>query len=176
MLAVAVDVRGRRGAAGPVHAKSRLDLAPRTSCFAVHLFDTAELETICRSCVQPFPVPSLAATLPALLALAVVLPGCVASDSRHAPTADADGDGIANADDPDDDNDGTPDAQDAVPFDARDFLDHDRDGRGDSVDPDDDGDNTPDEGDAFPFNPFEHADADGDGVGDFAQRRQGRDG
>jgi len=53
---------------------------------------------------------------------------------------DYDGDGLCDKVDTDDDGDGTPDTDDAFPFDATENADLDGDGIGDYSDPDDDGD------------------------------------
>jgi hypothetical protein len=90
--------------------------------------------------------------------------------------ADADRDGIPNAEDTDDDNDGVPDTADAFPLDPRETSDLDHDGLGDNADADDDGDGTPDVVDAFPADPREHADADLDGIGDNADPDDDNDG
>ena len=70
--------------------------------------------------------------------------------------------------DADSDNDGTPDADDQMPFDANETLDFDGDGTGDNADEDDDNDGSPDVDDAFPFDAAESLDTDGDGIGDNA--------
>ena len=78
---------------------------------------------------------------------------------------DADGDGIPNGRDHDDDNDGAWDAIDALPLDARDWLDTDGDGVGNFEDRDADGDGAGNAEDAFTLDPHEWLDTDGDGIG-----------
>jgi hypothetical protein len=101
-----------------------------------------------------------------------------ADDARqricHPP--DADGDGIADADDRDDDNDGVRDSADAFPLDPAEQADLDHDGVGDNADFDDDGDGVPDLFDAFPADPAESIDSDLDGTGDNADRDDDGDG
>ena len=79
---------------------------------------------------------------------------------------DADADGIADERDYDDDNDGAPDFIDALPLDARDWLDTDADGVGNFMDRDADGDGVDNSSDPFTLDPSESVDTDGDGVGD----------
>jgi hypothetical protein len=92
----------------------------------------------------------------------------------HPP--DADSDRVADDDDPDDDNDGTPDAQDAFPFDPAERADLDADGTGDNADRDDDGDAVADEWDAFALQHAEWLDSDVDGVGENADPDDDNDG
>ena len=63
------------------------------------------------------------------------------------------------------DRDGVPDARDAFPEDAGEYLDTDGDGVGNSRDRDADGDGVFDEDDELPLDRYEFADADGDGMG-----------
>ncbi|MCY3684050.1 MAG: hypothetical protein OXH16_21845 [Gemmatimonadetes bacterium] len=79
---------------------------------------------------------------------------------------DADADGIADEQDSDDDNDGAPDFIDALPLDARDWLDTDADGIGNFMDRDADGDGVDNSSDPFTLDPNESVDTDGDGIGD----------
>ena len=78
---------------------------------------------------------------------------------------DVDGDGIPNVRDHDDDNDGAWDAIDALPLDARDWLDTDGDSVGNFEDRDADGDGASNAEDAFALDPREWLDTDGDGIG-----------
>ncbi|WP_235855744.1 gliding motility-associated C-terminal domain-containing protein [Flagellimonas aequoris] len=89
---------------------------------------------------------------------------------------DSDNDGIGDSTDPDDDYDGTPDTEDAFPFDPNEDTDTDGDGTGDNADDDDDGDGTLDINDAFPKDPTEDTDTDGDGTGDNADDDDDGDG
>ena len=86
--------------------------------------------------------------------------------TRIAREGDADADGIENEHDYDDDNDGAPDFIDALPLDARDWLDTDGDGVGNFTDRDADGDGVDNSADPFTLDPSESADTDGDGIGD----------
>lgn len=86
----------------------------------------------------------------------------------NADQANNDGDESGDLCDADDDNDGTPDVDDAFPFDETEQSDFDGDGTGDNADLDDDNDGTPDTEDAFPFDEDEQKDSDGDGIGDKA--------
>jgi len=79
------------------------------------------------------------------------------------PSADTDGDGVA-------------DAVDAFPLDPDEEMDTDGDGIGNHADPDDDNDGVLDAEDLFPLNGAEWADADGDGVGDNADLDDDNDG
>ena len=79
---------------------------------------------------------------------------------------DDDGDGIANAVDLDDDNDGAPDIVDALPHDAREWLDTDGDGVGNAFDRDADGDGVENAVDPFSLDRLEWIDNDEDGIGD----------
>ena len=90
--------------------------------------------------------------------------------------ADFDQDGISDSNDPDDDNDGTPDMDDAFPFDASETLDTDGDGVGNNADTDDDGDGVPDSRDIFPLDANESVDTDGDGIGNNADMDDDGDG
>ena len=90
--------------------------------------------------------------------------------------SDFDQDGIADSNDPDDDNDGTPDMDDAFPFDVSETLDTDGDGIGNNADTDDDGDGVPDLQDAFPLDANESLDTDGDGIGNNADTDDDGDG
>ena len=76
--------------------------------------------------------------------------GSNTTDSGSIP-ADYENDGICDVLDDDDDDDGTPDIDDAFPFDRDENADFDGDGIGDNADTDDDGDGTPDTDDAFPL-------------------------
>ena len=75
------------------------------------------------------------------------------------------------------DGDGVPDAEDAFPNDPKETVDSDQDGVGDNADAfpqdptetaDSDADGVGDNADVFPQDPTETADSDGDGVGDNA--------
>ena len=101
---------------------------------------------------------------------------------------DFDFDGIPDGIDPDKDGDGTPNTQDTLPLDPKEWKDTDGDGTGDNSDtdidgdgltndqeknigtdpinPDTDGDKVSDDKDAFPLDPKEWKDTDGDGTGD----------
>ncbi len=79
---------------------------------------------------------------------------------------DADGDGIEDERDSDADGDGSLNFIDALPLDARDWLDTDADGIGNFMDRDADGDGVDNAADPFPLDPGESRDTDGDGVGD----------
>ncbi|WP_220628153.1 Ig-like domain-containing protein, partial [Confluentibacter sediminis] len=89
---------------------------------------------------------------------------------------DTDGDGLADVVDPDIDGDGTPNEQDAFPYDPTEDTDTDGDGVGNIADPDDDNDGTPDDQDAFPLDSSEDTDTDGDGVGNNADLDDDNDG
>ena len=65
----------------------------------------------------------------------------------------------------DSDGDAVPDALDAFPSDASEYLDTDQDGIGNMTDSDDDGDGVDDGKDGAPLDAFETVDTDGDGVG-----------
>ena len=96
-------------------------------------------------------------------------------------SGDFDSDGIVNSLDPDDDNDGTPDTQDAFPFDASETTDSDGDGIGDNADTDDDGDGILDTNEssvAARTNANEELtlDTDSDGILDFADPDDDNDG
>ena len=80
--------------------------------------------------------------------------------------ANLDGDAQGDACDNDRDGDGTPNATDAFPDNAAEWLDTDHDGLGNNADTDDDGDGIPDTFDVFPLDVNEQADLDHDGVGD----------
>ncbi|WP_198319143.1 BspA family leucine-rich repeat surface protein [Arenibacter algicola] len=94
----------------------------------------------------------------------------------NADQADNDVDGEGDVCDTDDDNDGTPDTEDAFPFDPTEDTDSDNDGTGDNADTDDDNDGTPDAEDAFPLDPTEDTDTDNDGTGDNADTDDDNDG
>jgi len=78
---------------------------------------------------------------------------------------DSDGDGTGDRYDIDDDNDGTPDNEDAFPYDPNESEDTDGDGIGNNVDEDDDGDGVMDTEDLFPTDANETLDFDFDGIG-----------
>lgn len=79
---------------------------------------------------------------------------------------DSDRDGVSNSFDNDDDNDGTPDSNDAFPFDSSESKDTDGDGTGNNKDTDDDNDGVSDVEDVFPLDANEVKDTDNDGTGD----------
>ncbi|MBI5412348.1 thrombospondin type 3 repeat-containing protein [Candidatus Peregrinibacteria bacterium] len=89
---------------------------------------------------------------------------------------DLDGDGIGNRHDPDIDGDGILNAQDAFPFNPKEWKDTDGDGIGDNADLDDDNDGVPDVQDAFPTDPKEWADENHNGIGDNAEKDADKDG
>ena len=124
-----------------------------------------------------------------IVALSAVMYGCVHGGDDAPPAMemppDADGDGVADADDAfpndptesaDSDGDGVGNNADAFPMDATETVDTDGDGMGDNADLDDDNDGVADVHDALPLNPMETADTDGDGVGDNADLDDDGDG
>ncbi len=91
-------------------------------------------------------------------------------------TTDTNGDGVGNNADPDDDGDGVVDEEDDLPVNPDETTDSNGDGEGDNADPDDDGDNVADDGDAFPDDPGEAMDSDDDGTGNIADTDDDNDG
>jgi 6-phosphogluconolactonase (cycloisomerase 2 family) len=90
---------------------------------------------------------------------------------------DFDTDTIGDACDDDDDNDGTPDVDDALPFDPTEQLDTDGDGIGNGSDPDDDGDGLDDADDNCPVAAnASQLDTDDDGAGDACDTDDDNDG
>ncbi len=87
-----------------------------------------------------------------------------------------DSDSEGDACDLDDDNDGTPDVDDAFPYNAAEDTDTDNDGIGNNADFDDDDDGVPDGSDAFPLDPAESLDTDNDGIGNNADLDDDDDG
>ena len=79
---------------------------------------------------------------------------------------DADGDGTPDGCDADIDGDGVANDDDAFPADASETADLDGDGTGDNADLDDDDDGTPDVDDSFPTDPTRDGDEDDNGIKD----------
>ena len=77
---------------------------------------------------------------------------------------------------PDTDHDGVPDAIDAFPGSASEYLDTDGDGVGNNEDGDDDNDGVTDREDGVPLDRFESIDTDGDGVGNVGDLDDDSDG
>ncbi len=75
----------------------------------------------------------------------------------------------------DTDDDGHVDADDDLPNDPTDYLDHDHDGTGNTADSDDDNDSTNDSDDAFPFDNSEWLDTDFDQIGNNADTNDDND-
>jgi len=99
-------------------------------------------------------------------------------DDANADQADNDGDHLGDVCDPDDDNDGVDDAADNCPFDANaDQANNDGDAQGDVCDPDDDNDGVLDGADNCPVTGnADQLDTDGDAQGDACDADDDNDG